>query len=78
MSKSELPALTLPRPFMYGIRTPDGAAHMDECCVHTDPAALESVHVPALNETLEEGEGEYEVVPLYTAEQVEAMLAGRQ
>ena len=67
-----------PCPFMYGIQSPDGSAYMDECCVDTDRAALKSVHVPALNEALEEGEDPYKVVALYTAEQVEAMLASQK
>jgi hypothetical protein len=62
--------LLYPRPFMYGILSPEGSAYIDECCVDTDRAVLEGVHVPALNEALEDGDTRYEVVALYTAEQV--------
>lgn len=77
MRNNDLPDLLHPRPFMYGIRTPDGTAWLDEYCVDRDRDELESGQVAALNEGAEDGDGRYEAVALYTADQVEAMLAGR-
>lgn len=54
------------RPFMYGIADPDGAAHMDECCVSTSMAGIED-YVHMLNEECEEGGPLFTVVALYTA-----------
>lgn len=78
MRKPELPALTFPRPFMYGIREPGGSARMDDCCVGLNRESLENIYVHELNQGLEDGDEPYRVVALYTAEQVETMLAGRQ
>lgn len=54
------------KPFMYGIADPDGAPHMDECCVSTSMAGIED-YVHMLNEECEEGGPLFTVVPLYTA-----------
>lgn len=54
------------KPFMYGIADPDGAAHMDECCVSTSMAGIED-YVHMLNEECEEGGPLFTVVALYTA-----------
>lgn len=58
------------KPFMYGIADPDGAAHMDECCVSTSMAGIED-YVHMLNEECEEGGPLFTVVPLYTAPPVQ-------
>lgn len=52
------------KPFMYGIADPDGAAHMDECCVSTSMAGIED-YVHMLNEECEEGGPLYKAVALY-------------
>lgn len=58
------------KPFMYGITDPDGAAHMDECCVSTSMAGIED-YVHMLNEECEEVGPRFKVVPLYTAPPVQ-------
>ena len=58
------------KPFMYGIADPDGAAHMDECCVSTSMAGIED-YVHMLNEECEEVGPRFKVVPLYTAPPVQ-------
>ncbi|WP_210461787.1 hypothetical protein [Pantoea ananatis] len=76
MRDNDLPDLLHPTPFLYGIRTPDGEAWLDIYCADRDRDALERGRVAALNRGAESGEGHYEVVPLYTADQVAAMMAG--
>lgn len=53
-------------PFMYGIAEPDGSAYMDECCVGTSVSSIDCV-VYGLNQDLDEGEPEYQIIPLYAA-----------
>lgn len=62
------------KPFMFGIRSPEGDAYMDESCVDTESTSLEKLLSYTLNKEQEEGEKPYEVVPLFTSEQVAAAL----
>lgn len=75
MKNKESSGLIFPRPFMYGIQSPDDTAYLAEDCVHNDHTVLESVHASALNEVQEGGQAPYRVVALYTAEQVRTMMA---
>lgn len=62
-------------PFVFGIRTPQGDAFMDELCVDSDRTSLENLLSSLLNKEQEEGGTPFEVVPLYTAEQVTETFA---
>lgn len=59
-------------PFMYGIVEPDGSAYMDECCVGTSVSSIDFV-VYGLNQDLDEGETEYQIIPLYAAPPIQAV-----
>ena len=79
MRDNELPDhLLYPCPFLYGIRTPDGTAWLDIYCVDPDRDKLKHGRVAALNRDNPDGSGRYETVPLYTLDQVEAMLASQK
>lgn len=62
-------------PFVFGIRTPQGDAFMDEFCVDSDRTSLENLLSSLLNKEQEEGGTPFEVVPFYTAEQVTETFA---
>lgn len=59
------------RPFMYGIRCPDGSAYMDEVCVDIDRNALDEL-------IAEYGMDGHEVVALYTGHSVPVAAPSRR